>query len=213
MPSRATPRGRVSFLILAGGILAFGLSGCQSGIGHDPARPAATIAAYETEVSDLQRRVDEQQATLSRLTPPPATPNPPPFDDEWRVTVAGRVEMRSTVGRRKGVTPVTAHGAFLVVPITTVNEAASPVAFSGVGPLVVVDEAGNSYEVDSRASGAAYLLDFGYDPSFGARQPGVRYPDVLVFDIPPDASGLTLESADGSFSVALTPVRVGTPRP
>src|SRR3712207_2795902 len=76
------------------------LAGCQSGIGPDPERPRATIAAFETRVGELERRVDDQRATLAALTPPPGTPTPVPFATRWHIEVVGQPEVRPSVGNR-----------------------------------------------------------------------------------------------------------------
>ena len=117
--------------------------------------------------------------------------------------MAGPVERRELVGLRDDLTAVAAHGEFVVVPIVVTNLATIPTVFNPAHQLVVVDRRGRHYQVDVRASGAAYLVDFGYDPTFAPRQPGVPYPDALVFDVPDDAEGLVLESVDESFSVKL----------
>lgn len=187
------------------------LVGCQSGIGPDPERPRATIAAFETEVADLRSRVDEQDATIAALTPPPATPTAPAFAERWRIDVVGPVELRSDVGRAETLTPIAAAGVFLVVPIEVTNRSDAPLPFAAANRLHVVDDEGRSYDLDPRATGAAYLLDLGYEPSFEARQPGIAYPDVVVFDVPVGADGFSLEATDGSFSVPLERAVDGTP--
>ena len=197
--------------LVAAGVALITLAGCQSGIGPDPERPRATIRAYETQVSDLERRMGDQQATLIALSPPPASPTALPFATRWEVRVGGDPELRSTVGLREGLTPVAAEGAFLVVPIVVTNRTDVPVAFNPAQLIEVRDGQGRDYSLDTRATGAAYLLDFGYEPSFAPRQPGIRYPDVLVFDVPADATNFTLAAADGSFSIPLSPAPFGTP--
>lgn len=180
-----------------------GLAGCQSGIGPDQERPRATIHAYETEVADLQRETRQQRATLAALTPPPPTPTPVPFVEQWQIEPAGPAELHAQVGLRDGLTPLAASGVFLVVPITVTNQSPTPAAFNAAHTLLVADDEGKLFDLDPRATGAAYLLDFDYKPSFAPRQPGIPYPDVLVFDVDPAAGGFTLESFDGSFVAAL----------
>lgn len=201
-------RRRGTALIAAAGALA--LAGCQSGIGPDPERPRATIAAYETEVADLRDLADGRQATIMALTPPPATPPPPLLSERWRIEVVGPVERRPEVGRRDGLTPVAAEGVFLVVPIAVTNLTGEPASFAP-DRIRAVDGEGRVFDLASRAAGAAYLLDLRYDPSFAPRQPGIAYPDVLVFDLPADAQQLALEATDGSLYVPLEPVAAGTP--
>ena len=181
------------------------LVGCRSGIGRDPNRARATIEAYETRVSGLERDVRAGRSTIAALTPP-ATPTPIPFAKRWEIGVSGRVELRRRVGVSDGLTPVAANGVFLVVPISVMNRGDVPATFNPVGVLEVTDRRGRHYDVDPRATGAAYVLDFGLDPSFAPRQPDIEYRDVLVFDVPTDAGGFALTAADGSFQAALNPV-------
>lgn len=105
------------------------------------------------------------------------------------------------MGDRLGLTPVAAAGRFLVVPVRVTNLRARPASFIAAGQIVAVDTQGRTYEIDPRASDAAYLLDFGLDPSFGPRQPGIAYPDVLVFDLPPELDAVAVEAVDGSLSI------------
>ena len=192
---------RIGAVVVA--LIALALAGCQSGIGPDQERPRATIHAYETQVRGLERELRDQRATLAALTPPPPTATPTPFSKQWRVVVVGPVALREQVGVRDGLTPVTAAGVFLVVPITVTNLTDTPAAFNPAHSLVVIDAEGDIYDLDVRATGAAYLLDFGYEASFAPRQPGITYRDVLVFDVDPEASGFTLASLDGSYSTKL----------
>lgn len=189
--------------LLAVAVLAVLLTGCQTGIGSDQERPRATIRAFETRVGELEREVGQQQATLESLTPPPPTTGPPPFAELWRVVVEEGVGFRDEVGVRDGLTPIAARGAFLIVPVTTTNLSDRPAAFTPTQSLLVADDDGRIFDVDPTATGAAFLLDLGYAPSFGPRQPRIAYPDVLVFDVDPDSTGFTLESLDESFIVEL----------
>ena len=194
------------------GLSLVALAGCQSGIGPDPERPRATIRAYETRVADLRREVDDQRATFAALTPPPPTPTPVPFAARWDVELAGPPALTDRVGINDGITPVAANGSFLVVPIAVTNLLPRPAAFDPTR-LRVVDGEERSFDLDPRATGAAYLLDFGYEPSFAPRQPNIVYPEVLVFDVAPDAGAFVLTSVDSSVSVPLPPPVPATPSP
>lgn len=189
------------------------LTGCQSGIGPDQERPRATIAAYETQVGELNRRVRQQDATLASLTPVPASPTPIPLADRWRIDLRGDPTFRPAVGLRDGLTPLAADGVFLVVPISVTNRRSAPAVFSAADRIVAVDGEGRRYDLDPRASDASYLLDFGFEPGFGPRQPGIASPDVLAFDVPSDATGFTIEAIDGSLSLAVGTPRLATPSP
>lgn len=188
------------------------LAGCQSGIGPDPERPRATIRAHETRVADLRREVTEQRATFAALTPPPPTPTPVPFAERWDIEVADPPALTDRVGLGEGITPVAARGAFLVVPIAVTNRLPRPAAFDPTR-LHLVDGDDRTFDLDPRATGAAYVLDFGYEPSFAPRQPNIVYPDVLVFDVAPDAGEFVLASVDASFSVDLPAPVAATPSP
>ncbi len=194
------------------GLSLFALAGCQSGIGPDPERPRATIRAYETRVVDLRRQVDDQRATFAALTPPPPTPTPVPFAARWDVEVTAPPQLIDRVGVDEGITPVAAGGTFLVVPIAVTNLLPQPAAFDPTR-LRVIDGEERAFDLDARATGAAYVLDFDYDPSFAPRQPNIVYPEVLVFDVARDAGNFVLTSADDSFSVPLPAPIPATPSP
>ena len=199
------PFGRRAWVgIVASGLVA--LAGCSAGIGPNTERPRATIHAYETRVSDLQGQLDAQRPTLEALeprTPPPPTPTPVPFVARWSVVPTEAAERRPRVGAGGESRPLVAKGIFLVVPVTVTNRTDAPAYFNPVGALLAVDAEGRRFGVDPDASSAAYVLDYGYDPGVGPRQPGVAYPDVLVFDVARGAEGFRLESTDGSLSFEL----------
>ena len=179
------------------------LAACSTGIRANNDVPQATIRAYQTQVGKLQNQVAKQQAVISALTPPPGTPVPPSFASQWAVTISGKSELKPKVGVSDNLTPMTAKGVYLVIPISVVNKMAQPSYFNPAPSLVVVDAKKHKYDLDANASSAAFVLDLHGDPARGALQPGIAYPDVLVFDIPKNAAGLTLKSTDGSFSVGL----------
>jgi len=208
----AARRGWLAGLAVAAVIA--GTAGCQSGIGPDPRRSLATSEAYETRVAALERQIGEQQATLAALTPPPATPTPRPFTDRWRIEITGPIERTPRLAENAG-RPLTARGEFLVVPIAVTNLSGVPAPFNPAAALGLLDGEGRRYDVDPVASGAAYLLDLGLRPDFGPRQPGIAYPDVVVFDLPPEAADLTLVARDGSLAVdlPLPSRRAATPAP
>ena len=137
------------------------------------------------------------------MTPPPPAATPVPLGSRWRLELMGGAKRQDAVGARDGLTPMAAKGAFVVVPVSVLNLTGSPVPFNPVGSLELVDDQQRVFDVDPNASGAAYVLDFGLDPAVGAFQPGIAYPDVLVFDVAPDAKALTLRSVDGSISLPI----------
>jgi hypothetical protein len=179
------------------------LAGCQTGIAPDANRSQGTIRAQETRIVRLQGQLEAQRATLAALTPPPPTATPVPFAKTWRIELAGPVERRPRVGERNAPTPVAARGVFLVAPIAVTNLTSKPLYFNPEQQVIAVDGDGRQYGLDPRAAGAAYLLDFGYEPSFAPRQPGVPYPDVLVFDVAANARDLSLQAKDATWSLAL----------
>ncbi len=189
---------------LAGASL-LGLAACESGIGHNPDVPRSTIEAYETRVVDLEGQLNLQRPTIEALslTPPPPAATPLPFASLWELDVSGGAKRQDVVGRRDGLTPMAAKGAFVVVPVTVTNRGQVPAPFNPVGSLQLVDDQQRVFEVDPDASGAAYVLDFGFDPTVGTLQPGIAYRSVLVFDVAPDAKTLVLRSVDGSVDLPL----------
>ena len=179
------------------------LAACASGVGPNPAVPRATIQAYRTEVSTLRDEVADQRATLAVLAPLPGTPIPPPFARNWKIALDGAPRLEPRVGVRDGLTPVTAEGIYLLVPVRVTNLMRRAAYFNPVSQLVVVDQQERVFDLDPTAWGAAYVLDAGHDPAVGPRQPGIPYPDILVFDVAPDATDFTLESVDGTLSLNL----------
>lgn len=197
--------------LLVVGAVVVGLTGCQSGIGPDPRRSLATSRAYETRVVELEGRIAEQESTIAALTPAP-TATTVPLADRWRVELGGPIERRASVGAATGLTPVAAIGEFVIVPLTVTNLGERPTVFNPTPTLVLVAADGTEFGIDGRATAAAYLLDFGLEPAFGPRQPGLPYPDVAVFDVPPEVGELTLSARDGSFTVRLPDSPAATPQ-
>jgi len=189
-------------LVLTGAAVLL-LAACSTGFRAHNDVPQQTIQAYQTRVATMQAAINKQRAIITSLTPPPGTPVPPKFASQWQVAVNGKPELKPKVGVSDDLTPVGAKGIFLVVPITVTNEMAVASYFNPQGVLIVTDSKGKKYDLDTDASSAAYVLDLHGDTSRGALQPGIPYPDVLVFDVPKNASGFTLKSQDGSLSVKL----------
>lgn len=212
LPRLATPFRRLTASLGMVGLVT-GLASCQSGIGPDIERQDATETSYETRVADLERELRDQQATFAVFTPLAATPTPIPFDERWQIEIAGPVEVADQLGVRDDLTPIAADGTFLVVPIEIENLTDRPLPFSAAGRLELVNADDQVFSLDSRATGAAYLVDRGYDPSFAAKQPGITYPDVLVFDVPNEAASYVLHATDDSLSLPLTVTGLGTPAP
>jgi hypothetical protein len=179
------------------------LAACASGVGPNPAVPRATIQAYRTEVATLRTENDEQRATLAAMAALPGTPVPPPFAQTWKITITGPSRLEPLVGARDDLTPVAAEGIYLIVPVRVTNLMRRAAYFNPVSQLVVVDNQDRTFDLHPTAWGAAYVLDAGYDPEVGARQPGIPFPNVLVFDVAADATDFTLKSVDGSLSVKL----------
>ena len=209
-------RSRVSRRLVAPfctiGLIAL-LSACQSGIGPDTERQSATKTSYETRVADLETQLRDQQATFAVFTPLAATPTPIPFAERWQVEVAGPVVVTDQVGVRDGVTPIAASGIFVVIPITVQNCSDRPLPFSAADRIELLNADGEAFSLNSRATGAAYLIDLGYEPSFAAKQPGITYRDVLVYDVPNEASTFVLRATDDSFVIPLPVTGLGTPPP
>jgi len=180
------------------------LTACGPGLADNPSQPQATIRAYATRVQSLQNQLAQQGATLAALTPPPPAATPQPFAHFWQITVIGAIQRKAKVGDRPGLDPATARGIYVVVPVAVTNLGTAPAYFVPTGVLQVVDRRGRRFNLDPIASGAAYVLDFGYDPAVGAFQPGIAYPDVLVFDVATDATGLSLTATDRSFSIPIS---------
>lgn len=196
LPANRAWLGMIALVVLV-------LAACSTGIRANNDVPQATIRAYQTRVSDLHDQVVALQATLAAYTPLPGTPVPPSFASQWKIALAGQPTLKPKVGAGNAATPLAAAGVFLVVPITVTNTTATAAYFTPAGKLVAVDAKKHEYDVDTNATSAAYVLDLHGNPARGALQPDIPYPDVLVFDVPKKASGFTLKSLDGSFSIKL----------
>lgn len=139
------------------------------------------------------------------------------FAQRWRVELVRVRRFPSYDDRTFGL--VVANGEFVAVRIDATNLTDQPIEYILEGEdLILEDGRGRVFEPNSDAESwyrivATDIYDQQPHPLDGERvEPGMTVPEGFVFDVPPDATDLTLRSTDGSISIPLddpTP----TPRP
>jgi hypothetical protein len=200
--------------LLGGLVLLALLAGC--GLGSDQPRPgsgdAATRTALHGEIGALQGRVASAEAAL----PPEERATPLlPLAQAWRVGIAGveRVGSIPNYATTSGA-PLTlvARGVFVVAHLQLVNTGTQAATQFPWWNLRLRDRLGRTFSPDEDAT-----VSYGIaDPAVRrARQaatykPGVVAPGAVVFDVPGDAVGVLLTSADGTLHRPL-PVAPATP--
>jgi hypothetical protein len=207
------PRVRVRPL-LGGFVLLALLAGC--GLGSDQSRPgsgdAATRTAAAGEVGALQGRVASAEAALpaeERATPIV------PLAQAWRVGLAG-VERVGSIPNyaTESAAPLTleARGVFVVVHLQLVNVGPTTAARFPWWDLRLRDASGRTFSPDQDAAVSYGVADPAVRRARQAAkyQPGVVYPGAVVFDVPGDAVGVLLTSADGTLRLPF-PVAAATP--
>lgn len=177
------------------------------------------IDALSTQVAALTTRVarleGERASASTRPTLPPLSsssqptptaarelPSPMAIGEEasdglWEITVKG-TEERDQFQSDKQVLP---HGIFIIVQMDVANAGADPQPFPW-RDMRIVDATGRIFGPSPDAFLAYQIWELGMRPSDDL-QPGLTYSYPVVFDIAPDASGLTLTSSDSAFAVKL----------
>jgi hypothetical protein len=166
----------------------------------------ATIEALETQVAQLQERVkalsEQRTAGSSSAAQAGETPESEAATynvgdtvsvNDWSFAVTD-VELAPTVDLSNE--QFVARGIFVVVYLSITNSGNAPQSFP-YDEFLVEDSAGRSYglHTDSTIPFQIYV----YDTSlYGDLQPGLPYESVAVFEIPADATGLTLKTEDPS---------------
>lgn len=98
---------------------------------------------------------------------------------------------------------IPARDAFLVLEVTMVNTGTIPNKNAPFKTLVVKDEDGEIYEIDKYATVLANDAVDGESIANLVLEVGVEYVVYLVFDVPLDASSLTLLSPSGDFDLKI----------
>lgn len=99
--------------------------------------------------------------------------------------------------------PARAVGKFVAVRFEATNLGKMPGAFPAIH-LVLRDSEGRTFTRHDEES--QYTVGRGIyeaQPEWGEWQPGLAYPEAVVYDVPKDAHGFTLASEDGTFSLEL----------
>jgi hypothetical protein len=120
--------------------------------------------------------------------------------NQWSITVTS-VRSLSAIN---GYQTVKARGTFVVVDLTVMNLSDNPVAFP-YDELRLIDAKQRIFEANSTAD-IVLALNAGLS-IFDNLQPGLDYSLSTVFDVPADATNLTLTTSRSAFSIVLpTPV-------
>jgi plastocyanin/uncharacterized coiled-coil protein SlyX len=122
--------------------------------------------------------------------------------DDWEVTVTG-YELSPTI--ESDYDEHVARGVFAIVYLTVVNAGNEPAAFPYEDLRLTTSE-GRTYtpDHDSMFTLIYSILEMGSE--YDELQPGLSYPTGVAFDIPPDATDLSLTTGDEVFVFTL-----GTP--
>jgi hypothetical protein len=154
----------------------------------------ATRAAQASEIAALQTQVAELQAAI----PTPATPVPMvevglnevahagPWD--FRVTAVKRQEALEVPGGTSA--PTTPQGVFLLVTLNVINTGTEDQTYDPTW-FRVTDDRGRGWSFDFTATDTLALAGAGAR-QYEAIPPGLPTEAVVVFDVPPDATGLIL---------------------
>jgi hypothetical protein len=158
----------------------------------------ATRAAQASEIVALQTQV----AGLEAAMPTPATPLPVvevglnevahagPWD--FRVTAVERQEALEALGGASEPTPP--QGIYLLVTLSVVNTGSEDQTYDPTW-FRVTDDRGRGWSFDFTATDTLALGGAGAR-QYQAVPPGLPTEAVVVFDVPPDAVGLTLGVAE-----------------
>lgn len=160
----------------------------------------ATRAAQEGEIAALQTQVAELEA----LIPTPATPAPMVEVGlnevaqagawDFRVTGVERQETLQVPGQAADAEPIDPLGVFLLVTLDVVNTGTADQTYDPTW-FRVSDDQGRGWTFDFSATDTLALAGAGAR-QYSAVPPGLPTEAVVVFDVPPDATGLKLGIAE-----------------
>jgi hypothetical protein len=156
----------------------------------------ATRSAQVGEISALQTQVAELEAAM----PTPATPVPVAEVGLNEVAHAGPWDFRvSSVERQEAIEvaggePADPQGVFLLVTLNVVNTGTDDQTYDPTW-FQVTDDQGRGWTFDFTMTDTLALAGAGAR-QYGAIPPGLPTEAVVVFDVPPDATGLTLGVAE-----------------
>jgi hypothetical protein len=103
---------------------------------------------------------------------------------------------------KQGNTTVKTSGSFILVFVTVKNSSKVPVVLEP-SDFALIDAEGRAYSVNLGASNLSSTANEAGDMFGEALQPSLERTGVLVFDIPKDATGLSIRLYNGYLDVAL----------
>jgi hypothetical protein len=175
-----------------------------------------TVAAYQTEVADLEATVEALQTQVTelrdRIRGQRETPTPEPGQDgdlyeigetftvdPWEITVTGW-ELSPTLSTNYETN--TARGIYALVYFTVTNVGDAPTDFP-YDALALKTGEGRTYDVDDDALFNLQYTIYGLS-RYDELQPGLPYETAVLFDIPPDSTQLVLTSEGDEFTISLS---------
>lgn len=164
----------------------------DAGDGTADEEPAAEADEEPTEEPRSPEEAEEEEQQTEESG---ALAMEEPFElDGLTMTVTGTDSSRSI-----GESETRAAGTYLVVYVTVEAEESGPFPYE---EFVLRDAAGDTYEIDLNATDELLRtgLPDGIDTELEA---GETYYLAVVFDVPDDADGFLLQTADGSVTVEL----------
>jgi hypothetical protein len=179
---------------------------------------AATVAALQTQVAGLAAPGPAEPAAASPVAGTGAAVglNEVAHAGAWDFTVTG-VERRESIAAPELPETFNPRGVYLLVTLTVVNAGTEPDYFDH-NWFRVTDDRGRTLPYVSAPTVALQIYrpaGFPADdlPGSPTLQPGLPYTAVLVFDIPADATGLTLRLADPEELEQMTTLTERMPSP
>ena len=178
--ARATERAEMAATVTA---LADQLSGAEA----TSAALAAEVAALQTQVAELEAGgvtmpADVVEVEMNEVAPVGA----------WEIMVTGVQRGEAIESRTAGEEPATAQGVFLLVELELVNTGTDTQTYDPTW-FQITDDRDRSWPFDFTQTDNLALADAGIR-QYAAVEPGLPQSAVVVFDIAPDATGLSLRT-------------------
>jgi hypothetical protein len=168
------------------------------------------VAALETTVAGHSREIERLEDAIADASGEDAE-TPTPVEEtagasaaefgQWSVDLVSTETSELVAFPDGSGDPQSPQGIFIIVNLVATNDGASASRFP-YGSFSVEDDDGRSYSFHEDATAIATYLGNNTN-YFDDLQPGLAYPVAIVFDVPPDAVGLTLMSAEGSGAIDL----------
>lgn len=193
-------------VIVSGGswVVAQGTPPSESDLQTKVAEQQATISAQATQISDLKTRVSDVSgskkpgattaASSAGTSAEPLAVGETYSGLNWDITVTG-FEFAPTLDTNYQQN--VARGIFCIVYITVMNNGNDPAPFP-YADLQLKTSEGRTYSYDDQALFNLTYVVMGAGGSNDDLQPGLAYTTAVLFDIPPDATGLVLTAQSSS---------------